>query len=168
MSYGYNSMLVNSPYGAEQRGLGSFNGNWPGNVHDTATGKTYTQFRNDNQITFPSATVAFYESWSSNILSSSISWNGGNRAGYQSGDINCAISWDCSDVVLPYPYQDEGGGGGGAAGQPFPYGLSGGVSQGHSGGTLSNYAFCDGHVAAERAQQTVSPSNQWDTMRTNL
>ncbi|BDI28586.1 hypothetical protein CCAX7_006370 [Capsulimonas corticalis] len=160
MSYGVNGLITphwGSPTTVSVAGpMGYANENWGGNSQTPGGGGLSLA-----AVSQPAASILLAEQFSADIHKASPT------------DINATGAGDWGVFGTG---TDRGSGygnipDGAAAAAAYPNGPNGGVSAHHAGDTLTNFAFCDGHVKAMRPTATnpngaAHPElNMWDATR---
>ena len=108
-----------------------------------------------SQLGQVSNSILYAEVYSADQLKQT-SNDSGNDSNYQDGNWVSGQSWIYDGIVPPNP--------GAPANAAYPNGRNGAIATYHSGGTISNFGFADGHVKAMRPLATVTPVNMWDVM----
>ncbi|BDI28237.1 hypothetical protein CCAX7_002880 [Capsulimonas corticalis] len=118
----------------------------------------------------PSDTILIAEHFNSDMHNAAPSDNNaGNWTNFGDGNVIVGVSWFGEGSQLPDNTRP--------ASTAYPNGPNGAISAHHSGNTMSNFAFVDGHVKAMRPSQTNpqpasgydsnghADSNKWDALR---
>jgi len=176
-SYGYNTWCgesaVDGWWPPVDDGLGLINQAWPPGWPG------HPQFTPENLVTFPSSSIAIYETYSADdelVCNSGgpCPANGyvppgngfsdlymGDRPGYGHGSFIFGADWGWGGQTIPIGQYNSPP----AAENVFPASTNGGVSAYFASKTLSNYGFVDGHVKAMTPAQTEAAGNDWDDLR---